>query len=433
MNNKTNDSNYTGNDPGPEQHGRRKFSFRKMKTFDSFKIPAYRIYYGAVIGEWVGATMQMMVLSLLIYRLTGSAAMIGIMAVAQAVPQLCFALFGGAFADKFSKKFIMIYGQAAAAVVALGIAIGLSSGFISEANPGSWLFLLFSAVIQGMVVGLIIPAQMSIIPELVGQYKVMNAMSLVLMGQTVTRLIGPAAAGFLIDGYGFASIYYLMAGVYCFSIVVACFLPRGPKNIKRGTNTFTDVIYGLRYIKSESYMLLIVLFALCHVIAGQPYMQLMAVFTEDILKVGASGLGILSSVSGVGAMVGSLVIASLPNKKRGIMLIMSGLIMGIAVIVFAWSKSWALSLAIIPFAGLGPALHGTLTGTLIQYYADPAYRGRAQSFVSMSTGLAALGTFFAGLLSGAVGVEWAVGGMAIFLTVASLAFLAFARPLTRLD
>ena len=101
--------------------------------------------------------------------------------------------------------------------------------------------------------------------------------------------------------------------------------------------------------------------------------------------------------------------------------------------LFSWSKSWVLSLVIIPFAGLGPSLHGALTGTLIQYYVDPDYRGRMQSFVAMGSGLANFGTFFAGVLSETIGIEWAVGGMAIFLTIVSFGFLAFARPLTSLD
>ena len=155
--------------------------------------------------------------------------------------------------------------------------------------------------------------------------------------------------------------------------------------------------------------------------------------TEDILDVGASGIGILTSVSGIGSVIGSLVLASLPNKKRGIMLLFSGVIMGLSLIVFSFSTSWHLSLGIIPFVGLGPTLHGALTATLIQYYVDPDYRGRMQSFVAMSSGLASFGTFLAGVMSEAIGVQWSVGGMAMFLTIVSFIFFAFARKITRLE
>jgi MFS family permease len=404
----------------------------RFKTFESFKYPAYRIYYGAMIGQWIGMTMQTMVLFLLVYRLTGSAAMIGFMAIGQAVPQLALSFFGGAFADRLQKKHILIAGQIASALVSIAIALALSSGYLNEANPESWWLLILSPVLQGTITGLMMPAQIAIVPEIVGAERVMNAMSLTLMGQTVIRLAGPAAAGFLIDAYDISAIYYLMTGLYLISTVIAGFLPRTSQVTAR-SNPLNDVRDGLRYIRHEPYLLLIVGFTLCHVISGQPYIQLMPVFTEDILKVGASGLGILTSVSGIGALIGALILASLPNRKRGTMLIMSGIIMGLAVIVFSWSKSWALSLAIIPFAGLGPSLHGAMTSTLIQYYVNPDYRGRMQSFVAMGSGLANFGTFFAGVLSESIGIEWAVGGMAIFLTVVSFGFLIFARPLTSLD
>ena len=179
--------------------------------------------------------------------------------------------------------------------------------------------------------------------------------------------------------------------------------------------------------------MLIVIFGLLHVIAGLPFMQLMSIFTEDILKVGATGLGILTSVSAVGALVGSLVMASLPNRKRGLLLILSGVIMGVAVAIFAWSESWYLSLAMMPFAGLGPIMHMTMTATLVQYYVDPDYRGRMQSFVTMGGGLAGFGTFIAGILTEIVGVRWAVGGMAIFLLVISLGYLFFVRQVAKLE
>jgi MFS family permease len=426
-------NNKAGVDLEAGNSSRGEFPPRRFKTFESFKYPAYCIYYGASIGQWTSMTMQMMVLFLLVYRITGSAAMIGIMAIGQAIPQLAISFFGGVIADRTEKKYVLIVGQIASALVSVAIALSLSFGYLTAANPDSWWILILSSVFQGAIMGFIMPAQMAIIPEIVGKERVMNAMSLALMGQTILRLMGPATAGFLIEAYDIATIYYLMTGIYLISTVIALFLPRARTKITSSGNTMNDVVEGLRYIRREAYIILIVVFTLCHVISGQPYMQLMPVFTEDILKVGASGLGILTSVSSIGALVGSFVLASLPDRKRGMLLIMSGIIMGLAVIVFSWSKSWPLSLAIIPFAGLGPTLHMAMTSTLIQYYVKPDYRGRMQSFVSMGAGLANFGTFFAGLLSESIGIEWAVGGMAIFLTIVSLGFLAFARPLTRLE
>jgi MFS family permease len=343
-------------------------------------------------------------------------------------------LFGGALADRLPKKYLIITCLAVTAVISLAIAVALSTGYLSSTNHASWWVLIFTSVIQGGLTGIMEPARISIISEIVGEKQVMNAISLTMMGQNISRLIGPAVAGFLVDKFQFSAVYYLNTGIYVIAVIFAIFLPRTGKQVTRSTNTLQDVVAGLRYARRETGLLLVVLFGFTIVIFGMPYVQLTPVFTESILKVGASGLGILTSVSGIGALVGSFILASLPNRKRGIMLVMSGVIMGIAVIVFAWSKSWPLSLAIVPFAQLGPTIHQTMVATLIQSYADPSYRGRMQSLATMSVPLSSLGTFFASVLADSpIGIEWAVGGMAILLTIVSFGFLAFARPLTKLE
>ena len=174
------------------------------------------------------------------------------------------------------------------------------------------------------------------------------------------------------------------------STVFALFLPL-TANItisRKRNNPFLDVVEGFRYMRSETIFALIVLFGICHMISGMPYQNLLPIFTEDILKVGATGLGILMTVSGIGSLIGTLVLASLPNKKRGMLLLFSGIVMSVPLIIFSFSNSWYLSLLMMPLIGLGPSMHGALTATLIQYYAAPEYRGRMQSFTArLSSGL----------------------------------------------
>jgi len=415
-------------------NGRGKFSLRGLKTFESFKVSIFRIYYGSMLGQWVSMSMQMMARSLLVYRITGSGAILGVMALAQAVPQLLIGLLGGAIADRIQKKYIIVVSQTFTGVISLSVALTVSTGYLGEENPGSWWVLLVTAVGQGIVMGFMMPARMAIIPEIVGEERVMNAVSLTMMAQTVFRLIGPALAGFLIDAYSFASVYFIITGMFAVSTVFAIFLPlTGRTRARERGNPLKDMVEGLRYIRRETVFALIVLFGMCHMISGMPYMQLLPIFTEDILKVGASGMGLLMTVSGTGALVGSLILASMPNKKRGLLLLFSGIVMSAPLIVFSFSGWWYLSLLMMPLIGMGPTMHGALTGTLIQYYADPDYRGRMQSFVTMGSGLASLGTFIAGVLSDSIGVQWSVGAMAIFLTIVTILYFIFAHQITRLE
>ncbi len=177
----------------------------------------------------------------------------------------------------------------------------------------------------------------------------------------------------------------------------------------------------------------VVIFGLIHVIGGMPYIQLMTVFTDDILKVGATGLGILTSISAAGAMIGTFILASLPNRKRGLLLLVSGVILSVAIILFTWSESWVIALAVMPLAGIGTTMHMAMTATIVQYYVEPDYRGRMQSFVTMTVGLSGLGTFVAGMLADLIGIQWAVGGMAILLLIVSIGFILFFPRLSLLD
>ena len=411
-----------------------RLSRRGLRTFESFKIPAYRIFFASYLGQWAAMSMQMMARSLLIYRLTGSGAIIGVLALAQAIPQLLIGFLGGAIADRIQKKYIIIISQIFTGMLSLLVALALSVGYLSEDNPGSWWILVLTAVGQGIMMGLMMPARIAIIPEIVGGERVMNAISLTMMGQTVFQLAGPALAGFLIESYEFASVYFFMTGMFAMSTIIVSFLPRTSKTITRERgNTFRDVVEGFRYIRRETIFTLIVIFGICHMISGMPYQQLLAIFTEDVLKVGEMGLGILLTVSGVGAGVSSLILASLPNRRRGLLLLFSGIVMSVPLIVFSFSRSWVLSLSMMPFIGMGPAMHGALTGTLIQYYADPNYRGRMQSFTAMGAGLASVGTFIAGIMSDAIGVQWAVGSMAIFLSAVTVGFYIFSRRIRQLE
>lgn len=418
-----------------ENHGISKngTAISKLRTFESFKIPPYRIYYGSMAASWFTQSMQMIARTLLLYRITESAFIIGVMSLGQAIPALLISAFGGAVADRLSKKYILVFCRAFSCFTTLGIALCLVTGYISAEHPESWWILFAAAVMDGIAGGFMQPANMSIIPELVGENNVMNAISLSSMGQNIFRLIGPLLAGIIIDNYSFTALFFLMTGMNAIAAISIAFMPYIRKTVQKAGSAFGDMFDGLRYLRAEPLILILVLFTVCHAVAGSPYMQLMPVFTEEILKVGATELGVLTAVSGVGALLISLLIASIPNKKRGLILISSGFLLGIPLIVFSFSRWWYLSLLMMPFLGMSTTVHSTMTTTIVQTYVPHDYRGRMQGLISMSLGLASLGTFMAGTLTEMIGVQWAVGSLAIFLTGFSLILLTFFPRLRKLN
>ncbi len=412
--------------------GTGKFSLGKQ-TFSSFKNRVYRLYYGALLGQMAAMHMQMIARSLLIYRLTGSPAILGAMSLAHAVPTLCLSLFGGVIADRVQKKSVMLWGQVGSVIVTLGVAIALHLGYLSTEISGSWWILVVASVFQGTIMALMMPSRQAILPEIVGDEQLMNAVSLNILGMNSMRLFAPALTGLLIDAYDFKAVYYVMSGMYIIAVAFVAFLPRTSTIAIRGQGALADIKEGLKYIRHQPTIILILAFTLIVVVLSMPYFIMMPIFTDDILKVGATGMGVLMSVSGIGAIVGSITLASLPNKKRGLILLVSSLITGLALVGFSFSTSWPLSLGMIIFVGLGSTGRMTLSNTLLQYYVEDAYRGRVMSIYMMEFGLTSFGAFVAGVMAESWGVQSVVGGFAILLVFLCILAVAFLPRIRKLD
>jgi MFS family permease len=406
---------------------------RHIRTFTSLKNPAFRLYYIGMIGQWSSMNMQIVARSLLIYRISGSGAVLGLSALANAIPTIIFSLYGGALADRIQKRDILLFSMIGSLLTSLAIALALTTGYLSEALPNSWWILIVTATLQGTVMGLMMPSRQAIIAEVVPAEQVMNAVSLNTMGMNTFRILAPAATGFLIEAFDFASVYYISAAMYGLAAVCMFLMPKTRQKFSDGANALADILDGMRYIRGRKTMLLVLVATLFVMICGIPFLQLMPMVTEDILKVGASGMGILLSVSGLGAITGSIILASSPSRKRGAIMLASGIIMGLALVVFAFSKLWLVSVLVVIFIGLGQTGHRTTGNALAQNYTEPEYRGRVMSFMMMGLGFSSLGTFFAGILAEAIGIQWAIGGLAVILVIASAALLIFTPRLRKLE
>jgi MFS transporter, DHA1 family, staphyloferrin A biosynthesis exporter len=141
----------------------------------------------------------------------------------------------------------------------------------------------------------------------------------------------------------------------------------------------------------------------------------------------------LMMVSGAGALVASIALASMPTKKRGIMLLSCGLISGIALVFFAFSGNYALSLGIMVFIGLGQTIRGTVGSALLQSYTKPEYMGRVMSILMLQWGVMSLVTFAAGLMAEVMPVQWVIGGFAIILIAVSAFAIVMSPRIRSLD
>jgi MFS family permease len=408
------------------------FSF-SARTFSSLRNPVYRLYFFGMLGQFASMNMQQVTSSLLIYRLTGSSALLGTLSLANAGPMIFLSMFGGALADRMQKKRVLIFGLICSALVALGIGLALMLGILSKDKQGSWWILMLSSFLQGIIMGLMLPARMSIIPEIVSRESAMNAIALNTLGMNVLRFLAPGAAGFLIDAFDFKSIYFTMCGLNVYAAVFILFVPNTSRIKTQTNNIIGDIKEGFKYVLKEKTILLILGFTLVAVILSMPYQQLLPIFVEDILQVGATGMGLLLSLSGAGAMAGSLVLASLPNRKRGLLLLSSGLVLGIALVCFSFSTIWILSLVFMVFLGIGQTIRATLSSALLQSYVEGPYMGRVMSILNVEWGIVSLVTFIAGIMAEFMPVQWVVSSLALLLLFMTFLALIFSPRLRRLE
>lgn len=405
-------------------------SLGSIRTFTSFKNRGYRFYFAGVLGHMACMNMQQIPSGLLIERITNSPAILGIMSLAGAIPMLILSLFGGLIADRIEKKYIILLGQAGFALVSLVTAITLSIGYLGPNHPGSWWVLVAASALQGGIIGIAMPARQAILSDIVHGDGLMNAVSLNFLGTNILQVIAPASAGLLVTVLDFGSVYYIMAGLYLISMVMFAFMPRTGKKPATRVSALTGIKEGLSYVWQHKTIRLLLFFSFLVVILSSPYGMLMPFFAEDILHVGASGMGILLSLSGVGAMVASIIFASLPNKNRGMTMLIGGVLLGLSLIGFAASKSYPWSLVLMAFIGIGSTVTMTLSNTLIQFNADDAHRGRVMSLFIMQFGLGNFSNFTSGIIGQAYGVPLAVGVFALPLVLLP-ALALFTIPLLR--
>ncbi len=425
-----------GNGLGPPEPPRgRSGSGFSLRTFESLQDRDFRWFYLALLGQMAAMNMQMLARGYLAYDLTDSFAALGAIGLANAVPMLLLSMYGGVIADRAPKKLVLQVGQTASAVLALGVGVLLLLDVLT------YVHLLAAGALQGVVMALMMPARQSILPEVVGMGRLMNAVSLQAAGMNLMRLLAPAAGGFLIAFVGPEALYFIMTAMYLLAVFALSPVRLGHGAAERATaraasvqqGGFAAMRDGIRYIRSERTIFVLLGVTFVSSTLAMPYMLLLPGFVEEIFGGGAVELGLLIAVGGAGSLVGALVLASLPPRRRGLLLVLSGLLMGVALVGFSASPSIWLGGVFMVAVGVGSAGRQALGNVLLQTYTENAYRGRVMSIYMTQFSVMSFGAFAIGLLVEVVGAQWALGGASALLVAVSLAYLMWSPRLRELD
>ena len=381
----------------------------------------FRLFLFGQTVSLTGTWMQSIAQGWLVLQLTDSPFYLGLVSALGSLGVLLFTLYAGVVADRTDKRRVVIITQSLLMVQAFLLAALVASGRVTV---GSVMLL---AAFLGVVSAFDIPNRQAFIVEMVGKEDLMNAIALNTSIFNLSRVLGPVVAGFLIGPLGVAACFFLN-GVSYLAVIASLLAMRLPPWVRRPAagsawQGFREVVAFLR--SDRRARTLVVLTAITSIF-GFPFLVLMPVFARDVLRVGAAGYGALTASVGLGAVAGALGVAVLSRRiRKGRTLVVAGTSFGLLVALFAQSRWFALSVALLALVGCAMIVNNALTNTLLQTLVPDHLRGRVMGFYSfMFVGMAPIGAFQAGAVAERFGAPLAVaaGGVVSALAVAVLAW-----------
>ena len=375
------------------------------------------MFFGMGVS-WIGTWMQNVAMSWLVYELTGSPFILGLVGFASQFPAFVVAPLAGVLADRWSKMRIALVTQSLAMLQASVLAALILTGTVQV-----WHIVALTTCL-GFISGFDVPARQALLIELVeGPQDLANGIALNSSLFNGARLVGPAIAGVLISimDEGWVVLINALSYIAILAALVAIGVPPRRKVIgttsKAINRNFSE---GLRYVAGFTPIrTLLTLLAVTSLVA-MPFTVLLPVFATEILDGGADTLGFMMSATGFGALAGALFLASRASV-RGLsqIIVTTTSLFGIGLVAFSFSRSEPLSVALLLFAGFGMMTTTAASNTILQTIVDPDKRGRVMSLYAMAfMGMTPFGALIAGALAGRIGAPNTVliGGIACLLT-----------------
>lgn len=387
----------------------------------------YKLYLCAQLVSVCGTWMQQVAQSWLIYRLTGSATLLGVVGFASQIPIFALGPIGGVLTDRYSPHRIVVRTQTAALLQALLLASLTLSGWVQP------IHIIVLGMVLGVVNALDMPARQSLVNQLVSIDDLPNAIALNSSMINAARIVGPAIAGVVVAQVG-EGVCFLINAISYLVVIGALLAMRLSRQISGSAHQVSltrSLIEGVNYALAISPIRQLLLLMGLVGFMGMPYITLMPVFAGQIHKGGADALGLMMGAVGIGALLGSLFLAR-RSKILGLgrIIVTAALTFGTGLILFSFSSIFSLSLAILAVVGCAWMVLVAGCNTALQSLSDDKMRGRIMSLFSMMlVGMAPFGSLIAGWSADHIGAPRVIviGGF-----FCALAGLIFARQLPKL-
>jgi MFS family permease len=386
----------------------------------------FRLFFMGQSVSLIGTWMQRVAVGWLVYRLTDSAFLLGVVGFSTQIPAFVLSPFAGVLADRWNRHRLLILTQVLAMVQAFVLAY-----LVLTETVVIWEIILLSLIL-GVVTAFDIPVRQSFMIEMIDEKSDLgNAIALNSSMVNGARLLGPSVAGLLIATVG-EGMCFLINGLSYVAVIASLLLMRIVQTSSRAhSRAWHDLKDGITYVYTFEPIRAIILLLALMSLMGMPYIVLMPVFARDVLHGGPSALGFLMGASGVGALAGAVYLASRRSVLGlGKMIPIGAGVFGLGLIAFTLSRDFFLSLILLTAVGFGQMIQLATSNTLLQTMVDDDRRGRVMGFFTVAfVGMSPLGSLLAGALASVIGAPWTlfIGGVVILVGAG-----VFARKLPQL-
>ncbi len=373
--------------------------------FRAFRNANYTRLWGSNALMYTTRWMQMILLAWLILELTEAPWLVALVGFFSMIPTLVLGLFGGLLADRANRYWLLVITQGASTAVSALMSLVLLLGIVQVWHG------YVTAVVTGIAWALSFPARRSLVYDFLGSSELTNAIALDTVGLNVSRMVGPALAGVLISSIGVSGGFVVMTGGNVLGLLLVYLLQIPPRQREVGQrqSILQNLIEGFAYVRTEPTIMAIIWITLFINLLLFSYSPMIPIIARDVLHVGPVLMGALQAGEGLGALVGSMYIASAVNLRyHGRIYVGGSLLALIGLLAFSLSDWYILSFPIMMGLGLGTAGFATMQSAIVMLVAKADMRGRALGVVSLAIGGGPLGSLLVGAVAESISPVFAL-------------------------
>jgi len=377
-------------------------------TFSSLALPDFRLLLVVTVATQLAGWMEEVARGWLIYELTRSPWQLSALSFVSGASLFLFAPLAGFMADRLDRRWATVFSEATSGAVALVLGLLSSAGRVEL-----WALYVLTGL-MGASRGITFTTRQALLYDVVGPEFLANAVGLNSVAANVARIMAPSLGGVVIGALGTAAAFFGQALLLLLAIPVTLLLRLRVSAQPVRLPFWESIVEGLRYVRGDMTLLRLYLFIYVPHILIYPYVNLIPVFAEEVLGMGAQGYGFLLTGVGFGSIPGGLMVASMARARN------KGLVMGLAAVLymgmvatFAQSHWLPLSFGALVVGGIGWSMMVSLNQALVQLRLPDAYRGRGLALYNVAAGLTPLGNLAMGGMADALGVQRAVTTFAL--------------------